>query len=271
MLTYNYGKTLFGKERESVLKNAIKLYESIYGKDSPELIDLLIDAEKPNRALSIAEASFGKESIPYADTLLDAGIGMSDLTRLSSKSRYLKEALKVYNNEAERPESWGASLANFQLGKIKMAQGKYKSSIPFLLEATKNSQISSYAHAFLVEAYDRTNQQDKATEHVLLMAKQPNRVNTEARDYIPLFVTQPLYPRRAQNRGKEGYAIIELTVSKEGLALNPTVIEEKPKGQKFGKAALKAAGSLRYVPRVIHGEPVAVPGVLYKYNFNMAR
>ena len=97
----------------------------------------------------------------------------------------------------------GASLANFQLGKIKMALGRYKSSIPFLLEATKNSSISSYAHAFLVEAYDRTNQQDKATEHVLLMAKQPNKVNTEARDYIPLFVTQPLYPRRAQKIGVE--------------------------------------------------------------------
>ncbi|MDC0053060.1 energy transducer TonB [Gammaproteobacteria bacterium] len=269
ILTYNYGKTLNGKERESVLKNAIDLYVNIQGKDSPELIDLLIDAGKANSALSIAEESFGEGSIFYADTLLAAG--MSDLTRLSSKSRFLKEALKVYNNEAEGSGAVGASLANFQLGKIKMAQGKYKSSIPFLLEATKNSQISSYAHAFLVEAYDRTNQQDKATEHVLLMAKQPNRVNTEARDYIPLFVTQPLYPRRAQNRGKEGYAIIELTVSKEGLALNPTVIEEKPKGQKFGKAALKAAGSLRYVPRVIHGEPVAVPGVLYKYNFNMAR
>ena len=160
ILTYNYGKTLnkYGKERRTVLENATELYEYIHGKDSPELIDLLIDAEKPNRALSIAEASFGKESIPYADTLLDAGIGMSDLTRLSSKSRYLKEALKVYNNEAEGSESWGASLANFHLGKIKMAQGKYKSSIPFFLEATKNSSIASYAHAFLVEAYDRTNQ-----------------------------------------------------------------------------------------------------------------
>ena len=269
ILTYNYGKTLNGKGRESVLKNAIDLYENIHGKDSPELIDLLIDAGKANRALSIAEESFGEGSILYADTLLAAG---ANVTTLTSKSQFfLKEALKVYINEAGGSESVGATLANFQLGKIKMALGRYKSSIPFLLEATKNSSISSYAHAFLVEAYDRTNQQDKATEHVLLMAKQPNKVNTEARDYIPLFVTQPLYPRRAQNRGKEGYAIIELTVSKEGLALNPTVVEEKPKGQKFGKAALKAAGSLRYVPRFIDGEPVEVPGVLYKYNFNMAR
>ena len=265
ILTYNYGKTLNGKERESALKNAIDLYENIHGKDSPELIDLLIDAGKANSALSIAEESFGEGSILYADTLLAAG--MSDFTRLSSKSRFLKEALKVYNIEAEGSESWGASLANFQLGKIKMAQGKYKSSIPFLLEATKNSSISSYAHAFLVEAYDRTSQQDKATEHVLIMARQPIR----GKDYIPLFVKQPEYPFRARKYGREGYAVIALTVSKEGLALNPTVIEEKPKGQKFGKAALKAAGSLRYVPRFIDGEPVEVPGVLYKYTFSIAR
>ena len=271
ILTYNYGKTLnkYGKERQAVLKNAIKLYESIHGKDSPELISLLIDAGKANRAVRIAKDSYGGGSILYADTLLAAG--MSDLIKQSSGSRFLKEALKVYSNGAEGSESLGATLANFQLGKIKIAQEKYKSSIPYFLQATKNPSIASYAHAFLVEAYDRTSQQDKATEHVLLMAKQPNRVNTEARDYIPLFVTQPLYPHRAQNRGKEGYAIIELTVSKEGLALNPTVIEEKPKGQKFGKAALKAAGSLRYVPRFIDGEPVEVPGVLYKYTFSIAR
>ena len=265
ILTYNYGKTLNGKERESVLKNAIDLYENIHGKDSPELIDLLIDAGKANSALSIAEESFGEGSILYADTLLAAG--MSDLTRLSSKSRFLKEALKVYNNEAEGSESWGASLANFQLGKIKIAQEKYKSSIPYFLQATKNPSIASYAHAFLVEAYDRTSQQDKATEHVLIIARQPIR----GKDYIPLFVKQPEYPFRARKYGREGYAVIALTVSKEGLALNPTVIEEKPKGQKFGKAALKAAGSLRYVPRFIDGEPVEVPGVLYKYTFSIAR
>ena len=265
ILTYNYGKTLNGKERDSVLKNAKDQYESIHGKDSPALIDLLIDAGKANRAVRIAKDSYGGGSILYADTLLAAG--MSDLTKQSSGSRFLKEALKVYSNGAEGSESLGATLANFQLGKIKIAQEKYKSSIPYFLEATKNPSIASYAHAFLVEAYDRTSQQDKATEHVLIMARQPIR----GKDYIPLFVKQPEYPFKARKYGREGYAVIALTVSKEGLALNPTVIEEKPKGQKFGKAALKAAGSLRYVPRVIDGEPVEVPGVLYKYTFNMAR
>ena len=80
ILTYNYGKTLNGKGRESVLKNAIDLYENIHGKDSPELIDLLIDAGKANSALSIAEESFGEGSILYADTLLAAGANVTTLT-----------------------------------------------------------------------------------------------------------------------------------------------------------------------------------------------
>ena len=264
ILTYNYGKTLdkYGKERRTVLENATDLYEYIHGKDSPELISLLIDAEKANRAVRIAKDSYGGGSILYADTLLAAG--MSDPFK---GARFLEEALQMYM-KAGGPESLGVTLANFYLGKNKMAQAQYKLSIPYFLKATKNPSIASYAHAFLVDAYDRTNQQDKATEQVLIMAA--IRGNT-AQSYIPLFVQQPKYPDRARRFGKEGYAMIELTVSKEGLALNPTVIEEKPEGQEFGKAALKAAASLRYVPRFIDGEPVEVPGVLYKYNFNMAR
>jgi len=264
ILTYNYGKTLdkYGKERRTVLENATDLYEYIHGKDSPELISLLIDAEKANRAVRIAKDSYGGGSILYADTLLAAG--MSDPFK---GARFLEEALQMYM-KAGGPDSLGVTLANFYLGKNKMAQAQYKLSIPYFLKATKNPSIASYAHAFLVDAYDRTNQQDKATKQLLIMAA--IRGNT-AQSYIPLFVQQPKYPDRARRFGKEGYAMIELTVSKEGLALNPTVIEEKPKGQKFGKAALKAAASLRYVPRVIDGEPVEVPDVLYKYTFNMAR
>jgi len=72
ILTYNYGKTLdkYGKERRTVLENATDLYEYIHGKDSPELISLLIDAEKANRAVRIAKDSYGGGSILYADTLL---------------------------------------------------------------------------------------------------------------------------------------------------------------------------------------------------------
>ena len=264
-LTYNYGNAARGNEAKLILKTALALYEALHGKDSPELIDLLIDLGEVSRALTIAKESFGKESIHYADVLLAEA--MSGSSRVSSKTRFAKAAYEIYSKK-NGPESVGATLASFQLGKFKMALGKYKSSIPYFLQATKNSNVANYAHAFLAQAYDRTNQRDKATEHVL-MIKQSDI--TQDQDYLPLFVRSPDYPLTAQRKGIEGYAVVELTVSKEGLVLNPIVIEEKPKGKKFGKAALKGASSLRYVPRFEDGEPVEVPGVLYKFNFKMAR
>ena len=264
-LTYNYGNAARGNEAKLILKTALALYEAIHGKDSPELIDLLIDLGEVSRALTIAKESFGKESILYADVILAEA--MRGSSRVSSKTRFAKAAYEIYSKQSG-PESVGATLASFQLGKFKMALGKYKSSIPYFLQATKNSNVANYAHAFLAQAYDRTNQRDKATEHVL-MIKQSDI--TQDQDYLPLFVRSPDYPLTAQRKGIEGYAVVELTVSKEGLVLNPIVIEEKPKGKKFGKAALKGASSLRYVPRFEDGEPVEVPGVLYKFNFKMAR
>ena len=35
-------------------------------------------------------------------------------------------------------------------------------------------------------------------------------------DYIPVYVPQPQYPRRAQSRGKEGYAVIEVIITTTG-------------------------------------------------------
>ena len=35
---------------------------------------------------------------------------------------------------------------------------------------------------------------------------------------MPLFVVQPQYPRRAQERGREGYAIISFTITEQGTA-----------------------------------------------------
>ncbi|MGB1159017.1 MAG: TonB family protein [Porticoccaceae bacterium] len=90
-------------------------------------------------------------------------------------------------------------------------------------------------------------------------------------DYIPVYVPQPQYPRRAQTRGKEGYAVVEVIITTTGGVRDPVMIEEWPEGWGFGRAALKAAGKLKYNPRVIDGVAQEVPGVLYKFTFQMAK
>ncbi len=90
-------------------------------------------------------------------------------------------------------------------------------------------------------------------------------------DYIPVYVPQPQYPRRAQTRGKEGYAVVEVIITTTGGVRDPVMIEEDPEGWGFGRAALKAANKLKYNPRVIDGVPQEVPGVLYKFTFQMQK
>jgi TonB family protein len=74
---------------------------------------------------------------------------------------------------------------------------------------------------------------------------------------VPVYVPQPEYPRRALTRGKEGYAVIEVTVTTSGAVRDPELLEEFPEGWRFGHAALKAAKKLKYNPRVIDGQAQA--------------
>ncbi len=88
-------------------------------------------------------------------------------------------------------------------------------------------------------------------------------------DYIPLYVPQPQYPRRALSRGKEGYAVVQVIITTTGGVREPLLLEENPKGFGFGRSALKAALKLKYNPRVVDGKPKEVPGVLYKFSFQI--
>lgn len=88
-------------------------------------------------------------------------------------------------------------------------------------------------------------------------------------DYIPLYVPQPTYPSRALSRGKEGYAVIQVTITATGGVRDPILMEEYPPSFGFGRAALKAAAKLKYNPRVVDGKAEEVPGVMYKFTFQL--
>lgn len=85
-------------------------------------------------------------------------------------------------------------------------------------------------------------------------------------DYLPIVKVQPIYPRRAQSRGIEGYVIVQYTVTKQGTTRNVHVVEAKPPGI-FDRAAIQSAQKYKYKPRVVDGQPIEVPGVQTKITF----
>ncbi|MEX0297874.1 MAG: energy transducer TonB [Kordiimonas sp.] len=90
-------------------------------------------------------------------------------------------------------------------------------------------------------------------------------------DYLPLVRVQPQYPRRANERGIEGYVIVELTVAEDGTVPPESiiVIQAEPKGY-FERAATKAAQKFKYKPKVVNGKGQKVTGVRYKFTFDLA-
>ena len=86
-------------------------------------------------------------------------------------------------------------------------------------------------------------------------------------EYLPIVKVAPIYPRRAQSRGLEGYVIVEFTVTKAGTVKDVVVVESS--SSLFNSAAIKAAEKFKYKPRVIDGEAVEVYGVQNLIRFEL--
>ena len=99
-------------------------------------------------------------------------------------------------------------------------------------------------------------------------------------EYIPLFKVVPIYPRRAQERGTMGYALVEFTITDTGSVENAQTIEgycsskrpDDPEVQfrpcsMFNSASARAALKLKYKPKIVDGKAVPVDGVLHRFTY----
>jgi len=103
-------------------------------------------------------------------------------------------------------------------------------------------------------------------------------------DYLPIVKVQPQYPRRALQRGMEGWVIVEFTVSAQGTVRDSLVVSNcgwvknaRVEGEcfdspntVFDRAAQQAAEKFKYKPKVVDGEPVETAGVQNKISFQLA-
>ena len=100
-------------------------------------------------------------------------------------------------------------------------------------------------------------------------------------EYIPLFKVQPIYPRRAQERGTQGFAIVSFTITESGSVEDAKAIEGycgDPTGPEselrpctmFNSASARAALKLKYKPKIVDGKATSVTDVLHRFTFIMA-
>ena len=99
-------------------------------------------------------------------------------------------------------------------------------------------------------------------------------------EHIPLFKVQPIYPRRAQERGTQGYAIVTMTITASGTVEDAKPLEgycgdptnpdtEFRPCTIFNSASTRAAQKLKYKPKIVDGKATPVEGVLHRFTFIM--
>ena len=87
-------------------------------------------------------------------------------------------------------------------------------------------------------------------------------------EYLPLVRMEAVYPRRALERGIEGYVTVEFTVTAEGTVTDPFILDAEPENI-FNRAAIKAVLKFKYKPKVVNGVPQDVEGVRTKFTFQL--
>lgn len=289
-LLLNYGRLVTDdKEARQLLEEAVNRYEAIYGEDAAELIDPLMGLASKSvrvgtlgkarklyrRALKLTETHFPDNKLMVG--IIQVEIGKIALHKAHSKEglHLLKKASKTLDDVDEKLAAPYRAETEFYLGQYQLALEKPKKATKHLLaslniyeELAPNSSNTMTNHAFLIEAYEKMGKRDKATKHCKAIgAKSPRNPN---QDYDPVYQVKPIYPVSAQRAGKEGYAIVEVTVDKDGFVQSPTVIEVDGHNA-FAESSLEAVTKFRYAPRYENGEAVDTTGVRYRFTYGLSR
>jgi periplasmic protein TonB len=89
-------------------------------------------------------------------------------------------------------------------------------------------------------------------------APQPSPVSVGGRVEVALLIRQPqpVYPPELLQQGVEGTVRIRTTISRDGIPVNPHVLNSDEIDPRFAEAALDSVMRWRYRPTKLNGEPV---------------
>lgn len=296
--TLNYSKALFEAREyiraENISEEAVTLYKVAYGEDAIELVDPYLELARTTvgnrkessghratykryaqKALSIAEKAGGENSYLYAVVSLEIGRIALDYDHSPHAGKYLKAAEEAFSGPYSQ-YLLNNFLSNFYLGKFYMAKGNRSQARPYLeaalavadQEGGPDGALEMTARAFLVDIYESLGEAQLSAIQCRAIGKMvPFDMDQEPK---PLFRRLPEYPRVALQSGREGYAIVNFTISDSGIPTDIKAIETSG-SKSFGAAAEDYIKGLRYAPRFESGEPVDTPDRKIKVSFSMAK
>ena len=280
VLYFNYGSLLSGKgdsEREKSLEfltRAYHLSEAAFGSTSCEMAKALFElASQKSYEKSLLKSAFydykkslstcvGK-NVDYAWKIMYflSSFNFEELNKkqLVSTKSFAKQAYDILRLD-EGPNHKRTQVAGRYLGELYFLTEEYQKSIKMLEQSFLTNAIQMGGHpnkldrlfSYLANAHDKIGNRKDSDKYRALVTiasfTDDTQLDTRSArlNLRPISPKQPVYPKVAQKLGKQGYAVIEVTVLPSGEIRDPKLLEERPLKLHFGKAAMRAAKSLEY-------------------------
>lgn len=208
----------------------------------------------------------------FADINYKVGIINVNRKRIYEAEKYFQQSLKSYG-AAAGDYQYGIGQNLFWLAKIDLGTGhtddateKFLKSIEeFDKAGARGADLALVSHANLVQIYEDAGESDKATKHCI--AASTERPTNFDRYVTPLYRKNPKYPSGPAKAGREGWAVLEFTINKEGFTENVKILESSSRN--FEKTSIEAAEKYRYAPSVGDGKLVNTDGVRLRIEYRV--
>lgn len=233
--------------------NAMEYYEAVLAKDPGNQVakDALREAFPfgvPDVEKAISQGNFDDASRAI-DLLAKADPTNYTLTLLRSKLDAQKR-LQTRQEQQQLAEQQAAQQAAAQQAAAEQAAA-----------AKAAADREAAAKLAAQRAAERTAQQQAAAAK-----PEPPKPSGETRSAKVITPAAPSYPLQAARNQTSGYAVVEFTVSAQGIVENPRVVDSSPRNV-FNDAAIQAVRNSKFEPALKDGEPVS--SVLQRrINFN---
>ena len=293
-LYVNNGDLLIDLQRYSeavpLLQEAVTSFEEQYGKKDERLIYALWALAEANggtgeheiavkqliRLSRMVKKANGAESRVFADVQQLLGQeSYFSASQYKKARRRLADAYNIYST-LYGDSVYQTGLAALWLGKAELLEkNRNEQAERHFLEALNIFEATTppghplrlAARDLLIHIYEDTERGDQATVHLVAIARMGPR--TEIDGDLPLYKKSPAYPKAAARLEKEGWVLVEFTVTASGTVINPTIVQSEG-GEEFERAALDVIKAYRYAPAVLDGQVIAADGVRNLVTFKMA-
>jgi len=245
-LASDYARHRYDKDSTKLFKEARKIAENIYGKNSIEVAEVYVAESQSSQKHWKGIDSYGSKA--------------------ASKARKILKKIP-------------AEISELPLAKVYFAEGKFElvhGSAEFATKSlVKSLEIQNRLapshpatiinHALLIEAYERLGKRHEATKHCIAIAKTSPQYDNQ--ELLPIFKPQQVFPK---NRIEPARVELAFSVDETGFVTDPAITLSE--GHKdFEKVALETILRYRYIPAVRDGQRIKVHGVKQTMTWTVQR